>query len=69
LNPVDSPWSIVYDQGPGKYSINRVATLEEDIAWARDKQRTRMDEEQRLREEADHKQGTSVLQFPGDTSG
>lgn len=51
-----SPWSTLYDERHAKWTIMRVATLDEDIAFARAKQRARMDEEQRLREDADRKQ-------------
>jgi hypothetical protein len=53
----DNRWSILSRREDYKYSINRVATLDEDITYAQDKQRRRMDEEQRLREQAGHKQG------------
>jgi hypothetical protein len=55
LQAVDSPWGITYDPPQGKWAIRQVGTLEEDIAFARDEQRKRMYEEQRLREEADRR--------------
>jgi hypothetical protein len=65
LHEQDSPWGITCDRVRDKYSIERVGTLDDDIAFARDKQSKRMDEEKRLREEADGKYSSGpVLSFP-----
>jgi hypothetical protein len=61
LHEQDSPWGITCDREHDKYSIERVGTLDEDIAFARDKQSKRMDEQKRLRKEADRRQ---VARFP-----
>jgi hypothetical protein len=53
LQAADSPWGITYDQPQGKWSIDRAASLDQDIAFARDKQSKRMEEERRWRELAD----------------
>jgi hypothetical protein len=53
LQAVDSPWRITYDPPQGKWSIGRTASLDQDIAFARERQSKRMEEERRLRELAD----------------
>jgi hypothetical protein len=53
LRAIVSPWGITYDEATDKWSIARVASLDQDIAFARDKQSKRMEEERRWRETAD----------------
>jgi hypothetical protein len=53
LQAVDSPWGITYNPRQGKWSIDRAASLDQDIAFTRDKQSKRMEEERRWRELAD----------------
>ena len=43
-HPGDGPWGITYRERD-KYSIERVGTLDEDIAFGGEKQNKRMDEE------------------------
>ena len=54
FNQKDSPWSIAYHPG-NKYAILHVATLDEDIEYARKVQLHRMNEEKRWRDWADRK--------------
>jgi hypothetical protein len=53
----DNPWSVLRRERLGKYAcgIGRIATLDQDIFYARGLQKKRLDDEQRLRLAADRK--------------